>query len=251
MFSEVTQYQQFGLSHLISLVLPVLIGMIWIRAGLRAESTEKRRRIGIAFAVFILFVRCIRYGMDLRYGRFDIFDLLSLQICHIDLILLTWCLIRPNRILFSFNFMIGIPMGLAVALLPGRVHPVPGIPRAMFFIMSHMMLVVGAVYLAMVEKQKTDLRMYGIFAGGGGLGMVLIYFLNLKLGTNFLYIMEAPAGTVIATLDHRFGWPGYPVVMALLAVSLMFMMYLISFVPGWILQRGSHRHEKVQENGQG
>ncbi|MHB1483671.1 MAG: TMEM164-related integral membrane acyltransferase [Saccharofermentanales bacterium] len=245
MFTEIDNFQGFGAQHLIALFIPIVIGTLFIIQGLKTTDEKQRKNQRIALALLIIAIRSVRYGMDIYYGRFDVFDLFSLQVCHIDLILLVICLIRPNPVLFSFNFMIGIPMGLAVALLPGRVHPIPGTPRAMFFIMSHMMLVVAAIYLAVAEKQNVRLKLYAIFAGTGCAAMFLVYFINLGLGTNFLYIMEAPEGTLIESLDRIFGWPGYAVAMAVLAVSLMFVMYLISRLINQIIKAGDTRFKMI------
>jgi len=137
-------------------------------------------------------------------------------------------LIKPRDILFNFNFLLGIPMALAVALFPGTNHPAPGVPRAMLFIMSHMMLVVGAVYLAAIEHKKPTLKLYLRFAAAGNVGLLLIYFVNLTLNSNFLYIMKAPGGSVINVLYNVFGWPGYVFVMDALALVLMLLMFFLS-----------------------
>lgn len=245
MFTEIDNFQGFGALHLTALLIPVAIGALFILKGLKTADEKQRRNQRIALALLIIAIRSVRYIMDIYYGRFDIFDLFSLQVCHIDLILLVICLIKPNPVLFSFNFMIGIPMGLAVALFPGRVHPVPGAPRAVFFIMSHMMLVVAAIYLAVVEKQSVRLKLYAIFAGTGCAAMFVLYFVNLGLGTNFLYIMEAPEGTLIESLDRIFGWPGYAVAMAVLAVALMFVMYLVSRLINQISRTGDTRFNMI------
>lgn len=245
MLTEINNYQAFGLTHLISLIIPLVLGIFFIMKGLDTADEKQRKKQRIALAILIIGIRSVRYFMDIYYGRFDVFDLFSLQICHIDLILLSICLVKPNPILFSFNFMIGIPMGLAVALFPGSVHPVPGTPRAMFFVMSHMMLVIAAIYLAIVERQEVRLRLYAIFAGAGCAAMFAVYFINLGLGTNFFYIMKAPEGTLIETLYGFFGWPGYAVAIALLAVSLMFVMFLVSQLINHIISTGDTRFKMI------
>lgn len=175
--------------------------------------------------IILVSVRGARYIMDLIYDRFEILDLFSLHICHIDLILLAICLVRPRSELFSFVFLLGIPAGLSVALFPGSIHPVPGLPRAMFFIMSHMMLVVGAIYLALTEHLVIRLRHMLTIIIAGIIGLAGIFGVNLILRSNFLYLNEAPPGTIIETLDQAFGWPGYVAALIVLAVLLIFFMY--------------------------
>ena len=118
-------------------------------------------------------------------------------------------------------------MGLAVALMPGSIHPAPGLPRAILFIMSHMLLVVGAVYLA--ASEKIELKVKGLLSilGIGNLLIVLVFFINKALGTNFFYVMYAPEGTVIAQLNAVFGWPGYVIAMDVIAVAVISAVFLI------------------------
>lgn len=243
----VTDFQSFSLLHIVGLILPVLIGTGFIIAGIKAKTLKKRKLLGILFVAILIIVRGSRYIMDLAVGRFDIYDLLSLQICHIDLILLIICLIKPNKALFHFIFLVGIPMGLAVALLPGKVHPSPGLPRAILFIMSHMLLVMGAIYLAAVEKIKLRLKYTLVILGLGNLSIIIMYFINKVTGLNFLYIMYAPEGTIIENLDHLFGWPGYVIVMDCIAMSVIMIVYLIYQIIARFSNRNTFKAELENE----
>ncbi|MFZ5353425.1 MAG: hypothetical protein ACOZCL_11995 [Bacillota bacterium] len=224
----IQNFKQYGLEHIVSILIPCILGLAYIFWGLKSKSESSSRLVRILLAITIVAIRSARYIMDIYYNRFDWFDLFSLHICHIDLILLVICLIKPSEILFNFVFLIGIPMGFAVALFPGSVHAEPGKLRAMFFIMSHMMLVTGAIYLTVVEQMKATVKYFLGFGGAGGVSLAVIYLVNLRLKTNFLYIVEAPAGTVIEKLEGLFGWPGYVLVMYVSALFLMLTMLTIS-----------------------
>ncbi len=224
----ITDFRQFGIEHVISLIIPCIIGFLFIFQGITEKSDTGPKRLRLLFVMMMVVIRGSRYVMDIYYGRFDWFDLFSLQICHIDLVLLIVCLIKPSQGIFNFNFLIGIPMGLLVALMPGSNHPVPGVPRAMLFIMSHMMLVMGALYLAIVECMRPKLRYFFHFAVAGNVGILCIYGINKLLSTNFLYIMSAPEGTAIKSFDRMFGWPGYIIAMDMIALALMLLMLVLS-----------------------
>jgi hypothetical integral membrane protein (TIGR02206 family) len=224
----ITDFRSFGPAHLLSLLGAVIIGTVFIIWGSREKACARRKRIRLILAAVIVIIRSARYIMDVYFNVFEWNDLLSLHICHIDLILLVICLVWPNRALFSFCFLVGIPTALSVALFPGRNHPDPGLPRAVFFIMSHMMLVMGTLYLSIAERIKPTLRMYGFIGVIGSLGLVPIYFINRWLGTNYLYIMEAPAGTAIVAFERLFGWPGYVIALDILALLLMLAMLGLS-----------------------
>ena len=221
----ITDFKAFSLPHIIGLVAPLLIGISFVIINLRTTG-KKKRLLNILFVCLLIAVRGSRYIMDAWVGNFDFFDLFSLQICHIDLILLIICLLKPNKVLFYFVFLIGIPMGLAVALFPGSIHPAPGLPRAILFIMSHMLLVVGAIYIAIVERMELKFKYVFSILGVGNILIFSAYFINKALGTNFLYVMYAPKGTVIAKLDNLFGWPGYVLAMDFIAVIVILLVFI-------------------------
>jgi hypothetical integral membrane protein (TIGR02206 family) len=233
----ITDFQAFGAAHIVGLVIPLLLGSGLILWGLRARSKKELSRSRLVFAALIIAVRGARYLMDLYYGVFTWDDLLSLHICHVDLILLVICLVRPNSVLFHFCFLLGIPFALSVALLPGSNHPAPGLPRAILFIMSHALLVLGALYLAVTHLMKPTFRSYLFFVIIGNVSLIPLYLINKALGTNYLYIMEGPEGTVIASLEGLFGWPGY--VLALDALAVLIMLFMVGF--GRLLWKAASR----------
>lgn len=223
----ITDFKGFGPIHLLSLLAAVLIGIVFIIWGLHAKTEDKHKRIRLFLAAALIIIRGTRYIMDVNFGVFEWNDILSLHICHIDLILLIICLIKPNKTLFTICFLIGIPTALSVALFPGRNHPAPGVPRAVLFIMSHTMLVMGALYFSIVERMRPTLRLYGRIAIIGSICLIPIYFINRWLGANFLYIMEAPKGTVLVLFEKLFGWPGYIIALDILALLLMLIMLVL------------------------
>ena len=240
----ITDFKGFAPAHLLTLLASVTIGLFFILAGTHAKTERQRRVLGILFAAAIVLCRGGRYVMDAYNGVFEWYDLFSLHLCHIDLILLCVCLIKPLKPLFHFCFLIGIPAGLAVALFPGSNHPAPGLPRAILFIASHVLLVMGALYLLLVEKMKPTLRAYFWIAALGNVGLVAVFFVNKVLQTNFLYINKAPAGTIIATFESMFGWPGYVLVIDLLALTMMLGMLFL----GKLLYRARFGKEMAFEN---
>jgi len=237
----ITDFKLFGVYHISSIGIASIIALVFVYWGLRSEISSKRKNIRLLLAGVIILIRGSRYIMDIYYGRFDWFDLFSLHICHIDLVLLIICLVKPKETIFSFNFLIGIPVGLIVAFMPGTNHPEPGLSRAILFIMSHMMLAWGALYLAIVEKMKVKLKTCLDIAKFSSVGFVAAYFINKSINTNFLYIMEAPQGTVIKQLENFFGWPGYVFVMYFIGIGFVFFFYFLSRVIDRLSLQKNHK----------
>jgi len=215
-------------AHVTILLVSCAFGLLTIRTGLKLRTESHGKRFRIALAWFIVFSRLIRYPIDAYLGVFHWDDLFSLHVCHINLILLVICLIRPNRFLFNYCFLIGIPMGLASGLFPGDIPldaPSP-ILRGVLFVFTHLLMVIGALYLAIVERMKPTWRHLGILFGVGTAQTLVTYGVNRIWGTNFLYIMTPVAGTPIESLSNWLGWPGYAIAMVMITYGLMLLTML-------------------------
>jgi hypothetical integral membrane protein (TIGR02206 family) len=221
----ISNFQSFSLVHLGSLLVPVIIGILFIWYAKKHE--DQRKIVSIILAILIILIRSVRYGFDIYYDVFMIEDLFSLHICHIDLIILAICLFKPSSKLFTFTFLIGIPTALAVALFPGSNHPEPGLLRAIFFVMSHTMLVMGSIYLLVIYKfeiTKKHLSMYYLFSL---IGIILIYIYNYISNNNFMYLMEGPKNTILGTLNSVFGPIGYVISIYLILITLFTILYYV------------------------
>lgn len=221
----IDNFNIFGGYHLISLLIPVLIITLFIYIAKKYDV----KRSSIILAIVIILIRSVRYVFDISIDEFKLIDLVSMHICHIDLFVLLICLFKPNRKLFVFTFLIGIPTALAVALFPGRIHPEPGLIRAIFFIMSHTMLVMGSIYLLIVYKfeiKKSDLKLYYLISL---IGIIVIYFVNILLNTNYMYLVTAPAGTVLESLSNATG-SFYVLSIYLILTSLFSLLYGIYLI---------------------
>ncbi|MFZ2125541.1 MAG: TIGR02206 family membrane protein [Candidatus Saccharimonadales bacterium] len=221
----ISDFQLFGYQHILSIILPIIVGVIYIL--LAKKYPKNLQLISILFATTIVLTRSVRYVFDAFLGKFEIYDLLSIHVCHIDLILLVICLIWPNRKFFTFNFLIGIPTALAVALLPGQTHADPGMARAIFFIMSHMLLVMGAIYLLFTYKfeiTKKDVGFYYLFSL---IGIIAIYIFNTITHANFMYLMEGPKNTVLGLMYGGLGPFWYIVSIYVILITLLTFLYQI------------------------
>ncbi|HBL85127.1 MAG: hypothetical protein A2Y17_02095 [Clostridiales bacterium GWF2_38_85] len=224
----ITDFKAFGPEHIFGLVIPLILGIALIIIGLKLKTEKARKNLRWVIAFLLIAIRSSRYVMDVFVGRFDLYDVLSIHVCHIDLILLIICFFKPNKFIFNLNFLIGIPIGLAVALMPGSNHYTPGIARAIMFIMSHTMLAVAPIYLATVERMQLRLKYLIYIIISGVIFVPVAYVVNLILDTNFLYLMGPPENSAIEGLNNIFGYPGYIFVMVGIAILLIILIYCIN-----------------------
>lgn len=222
----ITNFNLFGIEHIYSLIIPIMIGLIFLYLSKRFP--EKKNAISIIFAILIIAMRCVRYAFDISIGEFDLLKVFSLHVCNIDLILLIICLFKPNKKLFTFCFLIGIPTALSVALMPGRIHPEPGMLRAVFFIMSHMLLAVAPIYLQITYKYKIEKKELFTYYMVSFIGIIGMYIFNIITNSNYMYLVYGPEGTVLEKMYNIFGKYFYTISIFSLLIILITVFYFLS-----------------------
>lgn len=230
--------EQYLRTHFSVLAALFLFGIACIWIGRQLKTDADRRRFRLALAILILVSRVIRYPIDASVGAFTWDGVFSLHVCHINLILLLICLVKPDDFLFNYCFLVGIPMGLASGLFPGDVTlDVPLVLlRGSLFVVTHLLMVIGAVYLAVVEKMKPSWKRLGQLYLVTSVQAILTYGANRLFGTNFLYIMTPVEGTPMIALNNLFGWPGYALAMVAITFILMALMKIIYDLGAWFLE---------------
>jgi hypothetical integral membrane protein (TIGR02206 family) len=224
----ISNFDTFGVVHLISIFIPILIVGTFIYMYYKYPS--KVNKYSLLLAISIVLIRSVRYGFDIYYGVFNPLDLLSLHVCHINLMLLVICLIKPNQKIFVFTFLIGIPTALMVALFPGSNHPEPGLMRAIFFIMSHTMLVGSSIYLLVVNNfsiTRKNLYTYYLISL---VTIIVVYIYNIVFDSNFMYLISGPKGTILEILYNTFGSLGYVIAIYLILCSLFTILYQVYLI---------------------
>lgn len=221
----ITNFDLFSFEHILSLLIAVILGLIFI--FLAKKFSNKKNLISIIFAITIILIRCVRYGFDIYYYDFKWEYLISFHICHINLVLLVICLFKPNQKLFTFTFLLGIPPALGVAILPGKIFADPGLLRAIFFIISHTLLVMGSLYLLIIYKFKiTKKDLYNSYILSIII-MVLAYVYNIIMSRNYMYLMGGEEGTVLEVIYNYTGQFLYIVILYITLVLLTTLIYLI------------------------
>lgn len=221
----ITNFDLFSFEHILSLFIAVIISLIFI--FLAKKFPNKKNLISIIFGITIILIRCVRYGFDIYYYDFKWEYLISFHICHINLVLLVICLFKPNQKLFAFTFLLGIPPALGVAILPGKVFANPGLLRAVFFIISHTLLVMGSLYLLIIYKYKITKKDLWNAYRNAIIIMTLAYIYNIITSRNYMYLMGGDEGTVLETLYNYTGPFLYIVILYITFVILTTLIYLI------------------------
>ena len=167
-------------------------------------------------------------------------DYLPFHLCSINIYLIAFHALKPNRTLENYLYLVGIPGTLAALIFPSWVK----LPLANFMHLHsftlHILLVVYPIMLTAggdIKPEPRQLpRCLALLLGLAGVALVV----NLIFDTNFMFLMEAKPGNPLYIFQQLFGnhLIGFPIIIT----AVILVMYL----PGIILKkrRGVHNEAK-------
>jgi hypothetical integral membrane protein (TIGR02206 family) len=197
-------FQLFGQQHLLALSL-VVLGALVVPLGVRFLRPDAARPVALALAAMLL----IQEGAQLvltAMATGPSVALLPLHLCTLAVYLTAWTLVVRAQLAYELIYFWGLGGTTQALLTPDLVQGFPA-PAFLFFFLGHGLVIVGVSYATFVYR----LRPYPVsILRTATLTLTLaagIYFVNLWLGTNFLYLMAKPARPSL--LDWFGPWPWY------------------------------------------
>ena len=215
-------FQMFGTPHLAALGIILLINLCFIFFHKRTEkSNEEARTI---MATILIVNEAGWHIWNYVTGQWTLQTMLPLHLCSALVWLNAWMLLSKKQTLYDFAYLLGIVGSLQALLTPdlGRY----GFPHYRFFqtFISHGLIFTSAVYMTIVEEfrptWKSLVRVFVI----GNLYMAAVFFLNLKLGSNYLFIAHKPATPSL--LDILPPWPLYIAWIEGIGIASALLLYL-------------------------
>jgi len=213
----------FGTAHLVGLVLVVLVN-VWLSWFRNHADEHRRRAFRYALAAILLFNETLWHWWNWTNGIWSLQYTLPLHVCSIMVFASAYMLITKNYRIYEFIYFFGIGAA-SQALLTPDAGPF-GFPHIRFFfvIISHGAIVTSAIYMTVVEGFRPYWPSFARVALGGLAYMVVVYFINLALDSNYLFIMHKPE--TASLIDMMPPWPLYVGVMIVLALTVFLLLYL-------------------------
>ena len=209
----------FGTIHLLTLLVIAIIAKICIREGKRGLVWP---RAMLAFTCLSAFpinqLALIGVDFEPAIERFIPFHL-----CDIAAVTAGFAILTRNPLLCELTYCWGLAGTMQALITPNLTLDFPH-PFFWSFFIQHGAVVIVALYLPLAMKWKPRdgviLRMFF---------WNQIYFfaaltMNWVLGTNFGFLARKPKTTTL--LDHLGDWPTYLFWLQLLAILLMFLLFL-------------------------
>ncbi len=163
---------------------------------------------------------------------------LPLQLCTINIFLIIAHAHKPSRTLENFLYLICIPAALAALLFPTWTKLPPANMMHIHSFSVHILLALYPVMLTvggdirprLREIPKCVLLLIGM--------AIPVYFVNLWLDTNYMFLMEAEDGNPLQLFEKALGnhLLGYPILLAVLIILL--------YTPWEVVARVRRRREQ-------
>lgn len=186
-----------------------------------ANFFDKRHFAKItAIVIFILKLAELSYRH--LYNNEEIFELLPLHLCNITLIFVIIMMLSGSKSLFQLCFYWSVGAIFAVAT-PDVKYSFPNFMTVSFFI-THFYILFAVAYFYLYFSFRPAI--WGYFTAFFTINIIClgVYFLNVHLGTNYLYVNRVPSFS--SPLNYFGEWPYYIIVVELIYIILTYLLYL-------------------------
>ena len=207
----------FGTQHLIILISGIVISMILLMFGVFIDKKHFARFTALIILIIKIVELCYRHIIN---GE-QITHLLPLHLCNIALIFVIIMMMTGSKLLFQpcFYWSLGAVFALVT---PDVTASLPNFVTFSFFI-THFYILFGVVYAYLYFGYRPTLL--GYFSSFVALNVIclIVYFINLELGTNYLFVNRVPDFT--SPLSYFGQWPYYIIVVELIYITLTYLIY--------------------------
>ena len=215
-------FSQFGALHLVWLGVFLAITVASI-IFYRNISPKGKKIWKITVASLLVADEIFKVVMLLIGGRYTP-DYLPLHLCSINIFVIAYHAFRPSKLVGGYLYTVGIPGAMAALLFPSWTSmPLMNFMHLHSFTV-HILLALYPITLAAsgeLNPKVKKIPSYLLLLVGMA---VPIYFVNLFLNTNFMFLMSAEPGNPLYLFEQMWGnhLLGFPV----LIVAVLLVMYI-------------------------
>ena len=218
-------FTTFGLTHLIWLVSMALIAAVVIVVYRKADP-NKKNIIRLILGWLIVFSEILKNIVAAATGSFGVGHL-PFHLCGINILIILFDLFKPTKVARNFLYYFCIPGAMLALLFPNWTV----LPSFNFFCIHsftiHAMLVLYPILLSNCDDFKPEIKQM-VWSIALLVAMAIpIYFINLWLDTNFMFLMDPEQGNPLGLFETYLGshlW-GFPILLPI----VMFVMYIPFF----------------------
>jgi hypothetical integral membrane protein (TIGR02206 family) len=227
-------FELFGQAHLTALAIITLCSLSYFY--FRNIWGEKEKKIiRWIFAIAIVVTESTLHIWSLYWGIWNIQTTLPLHMCAVLIWLSSYMLVTKNYSIYEFVYFMGLGGAMQAILTPAdaAAYNFPHF-RIMQTFIAHGLLINIAMYMTVVEGFRPTLQSFKRVFIWTNIYMVAIFFVNLAIGSNYLFVAGKPDFPTL--LDLLAPWPWYIIELEAIAFAIFFVLYIPFLIKDW---RGS------------
>jgi hypothetical integral membrane protein (TIGR02206 family) len=222
-------FESLGSAHMGALIALLALNLFLVLLRNSADRTKAALRWMLAL---ILITNEIAWHYwNYVVGKWTIQTMLPLHLCSLLVWTGAWMLMTKSYRVYEFMYFMGIGGAIQALATPGI--GIYGFPHFVFFqyFLSHGLIITSAIFMTFVERLRPTWRSILRVAIWMNLYVVIVYFVNIVLDSNYLMIMEKP--DTPSLLDLLPEWPIYIVYMELIGLLTCLLLYLPFAMKDW------------------
>jgi len=223
-----TPFVFLGPPHLAVIVILLLVNVSLVRMR---DKPRARKAFRYGLATVLLVNELAWHVWNAAVGQWTLQTMLPLHLCS----LLVWTtaamLFTQNYPIYEFIYFMGIGGALQAVLTPDL--GIYGFPHFRFFqtFISHGSIITAAVFMTVVEGLRPYWRSILRVFIAMNIYMVVVFGINVLLGSNYLFIMRPP--DTPSLIDALGPWPWYLLSLQAIGLATCLVLYLPFALKDW------------------
>jgi hypothetical integral membrane protein (TIGR02206 family) len=212
----------FGMLHVALIVWVAFCGWLIIRQGMKGDDKIRRQLRTLLIFLFLLW-EVEWQGWFLVTDTWTAQRALPLHLCSIMIWVSIYGLVTRQRFAMALMYFFGIAGAIQAIITPDAIYAFPHF-RFMNTWFSHSLLVIAGLWVVFVEGYRPVLSDVWKCFLTIHIYAIPVYFVNMSLGSNYLYVGAKPETASI--MDFFPEWPWYFFILQSLLLFIMLGMYL-------------------------
>ena len=214
-------FELLGTTHFVALGALVVLNLFLIL--FRNASDGAKATVRWLLALILIGNEVAWHYWNYVYGTWTIQTMLPLHLCSLLVWTGAFMLMTKNYRVYEFMYFMGIAGAIQALATPGiGIYDFPHFVFFQYFL-SHGLIITSAIYMTVVEGFRPTLKSIPRVFIWMNLYALIVYFINIAIGSNYLMINYKPETPSL--LDLLPEWPVYILYMELIGVISVLFLY--------------------------
>ena len=216
-------FKLYGAGHIIALMAIILLCLSFLYFRTKWDEREKRN-FRYFVAILLVVDELSWHAWAIYWGIWSIQTMLPLHICSVMVWASAYMLVTKNYSIYEMGYFLGIGGATQALLTPDASGY--GFPhyRAFQTFIAHGLLVAIPIYMTLVEGFRPTLSSFKKVFIWTNIYVVFVFFLNLAIGSNYLFIAHKPEFPTL--LDILAPWPWYILQLEAIGFAIFLLLYI-------------------------